>query len=143
MYVEGRINNLTVSCNNSPDFTTPPVPYICSGVPFSYNHGVVDPEGDSLRYTMITPLNAAGTPLTYNAGYTVNNPMNMVGALIFDPATGQMTFTPNGPQIVAIAVRVDEYRNGVLICSVILDMKILVINCSNNPPVANPRREVE
>ena len=137
MYVEGRINNLTVSCNNSPDFTTPPVPYICSGVPFSYNHGVVDPEGDSLRYTMITPLNAAGTPLTYNAGYTVTNPMNMVGALIFDPATGQMTFTPNGPQIVAVAVRVDEYRNGVLIGSVIRDMQIVVINCSNNPPVAN------
>ena len=137
MYVEGRINNLTVSCNNSPDFTTPPVPYICSGVPFSYNHGVVDPEGDSLRYTMIAPLNAAGTPLIYNAGYTINNPMNMTGVLTFDPATGQMTFTPNGPQIVAVAVRVDEYRNGVLIGSVVRDMQIVVINCSNNPPVAN------
>lgn len=138
MYVEGRINNLDVTCNSSPDFTTPPVPYICAGVPFSYNHGVVDAEGDSLRYTMIQPLSAVGTPIAYSGSFTIANPMNTTAGLTFDPVTGQMSFTPNGTQVAAIAVRVDEYRNGVLIGSVIRDMQIVVISCTNNSPVAAP-----
>lgn len=56
MYIEALLNNVDGGCNSSPTFTTPPVPYICEGVPFEYNHGVIDAEGDSIAYSMITPL---------------------------------------------------------------------------------------
>jgi hypothetical protein len=138
MYVETQLNNLDVTCNNSPQFTTPPVPYICNGVPFSYNHGVVDAEGDSLAFSLIAPLDNAGVPVNFVAPFTAIQPMSTTGAFGFDPLTGQMTFTPNGVQNGVIAVEVREYRNGVLISRSIRDMQIVVINCTNNVLTVNP-----
>lgn len=138
MYVETQLNNLDVTCNNSPQFTTPPVPYICNGVPFSYNHGVVDAEGDSLAFSLITPLDNAASPVNFVAPFTGTQPMSTTGAFGFDPLTGQMTFTPNGIQNGVIAVEVREYRNGVLISRSIRDMQIVVINCTNNVLTVNP-----
>ena len=141
MYIEALLNNVDGGCNSSPSFTTPPVPYICEGVPFEYNHGVIDAEGDSIVYSMITPLDNAGTGGTFNAGFSATQPMSTTGSFGFNPNTGQISITPNGTQIAAIAVLVEEFRNGVLIGNTIRDMQIVVINCSNNvlsvDPVSN------
>ena len=54
IYVEALLNNSV--CNSSPVFTTLPVPYICAGTDFSYNHGVIDIDGDgSLNMTIHGP----------------------------------------------------------------------------------------
>src|ERR1051325_11589753 len=63
LYVEAKLNNTNGLCNNSPVFTSDPVPYRCL-LPATYNHGVVDPDGDSLAFTLINPL-SAGTPIPY------------------------------------------------------------------------------
>lgn len=51
-----------------------------------------------------------------------------------------MTFTPGSTQIGLVAIRVDEFRNGVKIGSTIRDMQVIVINCGTNstPSMANP-----
>ena len=56
LYVQAKLNNLLSNYNSSPVFTTLPVPFICSSQPYSYNHGAVDVDGDSLVYILINPL---------------------------------------------------------------------------------------
>jgi hypothetical protein len=42
-----------------------------------------------------------------------------------------MTFTASNQQVAALAVRVREYRNGILIGSIIRDIQVIVRNCIN------------
>lgn len=138
LYVEATLNNTNGLCDNSPFFTSLPVPYVCAGDQFFYNHGAVDVDGDSLVYTMINPLDAAGVNVPYASGRSVTNPMATTGAFAFDPLTGQMSATPSTTQQAVITVRVDEYRNGVLIGSTMRDIQFVVINCpANNLPQAS------
>ena len=110
LYVETKINNSTSSVqNSSPFFTTDPSQIFCAGHPYCYNHGAVDVDGDSLVFSLVTPLGAGGTPVP---GYPAS-PMTTTagGPFTFDPTTGQMCFTPDVAQVVVITVQVDEYRN--------------------------------
>jgi len=132
LYVEANVNTDPTLCNNSPVFTSLPVPYVCVGNQFFYNHGAVDVDGDSLVYTLIQPLSGSGTTVPWAAGYSLSNPMSTTSGFSFDPSTGQMSATPDIAQNAAIAVRIDEYRNGVLIGSTIRDMQFIVVACPNN-----------
>lgn len=133
LYVEATLNGITPNiCNNSSFFTSLPVPFICVGNQFFYNHGAVDVDGDSLVYTLIQPLQNPGTVVPWASGYSVANPMATTSGFTFDPVTGQMSGTPSIAQNAAIAVRVDEYRNGVLIGSTIRDMQFIAVACPNN-----------
>ena len=134
LYIEAKLNNANGLCNNSPQFTSLPVPFVCAGQEFNYNHGAIDADGDSLVYTLINPLDGPGVYIPYSGGFSPTNPMNTIGGFGFDPVTGQMTFTPNGTQTAVVAVLVQEFRNGVEIGSTIRDIQIVVITCSNNQP---------
>lgn len=141
LYVEARLNNLIAgSCNSSPVFTTLPVPFICANQPFSYNHGAVDADGDSLYYSLVNPLTAGALPITYVAPFAPAQPMNTTPAnsFNFDVNSGQMFFTPNGVQVAVVTILVEEYRNGVLIGSTMRDIQVVVVNlpgCSNPAPL--------
>jgi hypothetical protein len=134
LHVRALLNNTGGMCNNSPVFTTLPVPYICNGQLNNYNHGTVDIDGDSLVYTLTNALTTNGGNITYVGGLSPVNPMNVSGGFQFNGQTGQMTFTPSGLQVAVVAVLVQEYRNGVLIGSVMRDIQVVVLNCSNNLP---------
>ncbi|NRA12171.1 MAG: hypothetical protein HRT57_09480, partial [Crocinitomicaceae bacterium] len=135
LYVEATLDNTGSINNNSPQFTTLPVPYICVGQEFNYNHGAYDPDGDSLVYTLVAALDTSGFAVTY---IPPNNPtypvLDISGSIIFDSQTGSIVITPSLIQVAVIAIRVDEYRNGVKIGSVVRDLQIVVQNCSNVPP---------
>ena len=138
IYVETLINNTAgVGCNNSPEFTNPPVSFICANQLYCYNNGALDLEGDSLVYEPITPMTAAFGAVVYGNSpggvpYTPANPFD--GVTTFDSTNGNLCVTPAAPQVTVIAVRISEYRNGVLIGSVIRDIQVNVIACSNNIP---------
>ncbi|WP_264787947.1 T9SS type A sorting domain-containing protein [Aureispira anguillae] len=138
MYVEATINNVAASCNNSPTFSTPPIPYICVNQAFSYNHGTTDIDGDSLVFTLINPKESATLDVSHNVGFSATQPLSSTGAFNFDPTTGQMNFTPDVLQIGVVAVLIQEYRNGILIGTVMRDMEIVVISCTNNSPSPDP-----
>ncbi|MDX2245895.1 MAG: gliding motility-associated C-terminal domain-containing protein [Bacteroidia bacterium] len=142
-YVEATLNNLTVNCNSSPVFTSIPTPYVCAGEPILYNNGAVDPDGDSLAYELVNPLELTlGVPTQvlyyspFSPAYPISTtPPNSFG---FDPASGQISFTPGSTQQSIVTVLVKQYRNGVLIGTTMRDLQIVVINCLNDPPVLNP-----
>ncbi|MES2620280.1 MAG: hypothetical protein V4615_05445, partial [Bacteroidota bacterium] len=135
--VEATLNSDIVNCGSAPTFTSLPVPYFCVNQPVNYSHGAIDAEGDSLVYSLVTPLDVIGTNITYFGAYTATNPLPTSGGFGFDTQTGQMTFTPTTQGVYVVAVLVKEYRNGVLIGSTMRDIQIIIINCSNNAPRVN------
>ncbi len=137
MYIEATLNNLNFPCNSSPTFTNRPVPYICVGQLYCFNNGSNDIDGDSLSYTLITPRHSATTNVTYIGGYSANQPLASSPAATFNPATGDMCVTPTMLQVTVLAMLVKEWRNGVLVGSVMRDIQIQTITCSNNNPYLN------
>ncbi len=143
MYLEATLNNLAASCNNSPYFFKTGVPYFCVGTPATYNHITLEVDGDSLVYELIDPLQGVTLPVTFFAPYNATYPLATTPAnnFLFSPQTGQMDFTPAIVQNGVLAVRVKEYRNGVMIGSVIRDMQIITMGCgtgSNSVGITPP-----
>ena len=142
--VEALVNNVDTNCSNGPRFATLPVPYICNGLLYNYSHGAIDADGDSLRFVLVNPLGGtayAATNINFLSPFTASNPMSVTGPFVFNSTNGQMTFTPNGVQQGVVAIRVEEYRDGVLVGYVMRDLQIVVLNSSlcntPNPVIAN------
>ncbi|WP_338870731.1 gliding motility-associated C-terminal domain-containing protein [Spirosoma sp. SC4-14] len=135
--------------NSSPHFAAINGEYVCLGDPFTFPFGGTDPDGDELRYSMITPLNQKSTgnngqntvsagpypEITWLSGYTAANAMPGSPTLSVDPQTGQLSVTATQEGLFVFAVKVEEYRNGVKIGEVRRDFQFLVIDC---PPATTP-----
>jgi len=148
LYVETTFDNNAAQGNSSPYFTVKPVNFMCVNSPYTYNNGAIDPNGDSLSYELIDPLDQSGicsanpnptpvgwsNPSLYNL---TNNPISTNNTFTLNPTTGSMNFTPDIVQIGVIALRVKEWRNGQLIGSIMRDMQYIVLNCTSVPPVLN------
>lgn len=155
LFVEATLNNVVAQGNSSPYFTVKPVPYVCVNAPYTYNNGAVDPNTDSLSFELIQPRNQSGAcnnppgandipfepynpptqPVQYNL---TNNPLASNNTFSLSASTGQMTFTPNMQQTAVVTVRVKEYRNGILIGTVMRDIQIVVIPCNSTQPTVTP-----
>lgn len=136
MYTYAGLDNTITPCNNSPVFNTIPTPIVCVNTPVIYNHGVTDPDGDSLVFSLGTCMQGSGLPVNYGLGYNAGNPLTTLAGVTINPQTGEISFTPSQVQIGVICVLVEEYRNGVKIGETVRDMQFSVISCTNNPPVA-------
>ncbi|HLP13339.1 MAG TPA: PKD domain-containing protein [Flavobacteriales bacterium] len=134
IYVEANLDNLNYPCNNSPVFSNPPVPFVCATQTYCFNHGATDADGDSLAYSLITPMTGPATTVTYLPPYSATQPLNSVPAMTIDPLTGDICMTPQILEVTVMAVLVEEWRAGVLIGSVIRDIQVRVINCTNTVP---------
>ncbi len=134
IYVEARLDNLNFPCSSSPQFSNRPVPYICVNQTYCFNHGAIDPDGDSLAYSFVPPATSATGTVTYIGGLSPTNPIHSTPGVTLNPVTGDICMTPNQLQVSVMAVRVSKYRNGVLVGSVVRDIQVQVINCSNNLP---------
>lgn len=125
-------------CNSSPQFSVPPVPYICDGQTYTYSQGAFDPDGDSLSYSLGPCSQGAGNNVGYLAGYSATSPLGPGWNVSINSQTGDVTVipTPGGIQTGVICVYVTEWRiiNGVYtqIGQVLRDIQLTVINCNNN-----------
>lgn len=140
--LDGMVVSTTITtgqnpCNNSPQFNFRPIPYICLGLPYTFNQGATDPDGDSLSYALVPCIaSPPSLQVSYNTGFSATSPLGPSASVILDPVTGDLTVTPTTMQIGVLCVEVTEWRNGVAINTVTRDMQITVINCSGNPPTS-------
>ncbi len=133
LYVEAFLNNVAANHNSSPTFTNIPVAFICVNQSFTFNHGVIDANGDSLSYSFIAPKRSATVDVGYLAGFSATNWLTSTPPVAINVITGDITMTPTLlGQVAVCAVLVKEYRNGVLIGSVIRDMQFWVKDCGTN-----------
>lgn len=137
LYVEATLNNSTGVCNSSPTFANPPIFMICDSMMYNITHHAIETDGDSLAYSLVTPLGGSNQPLSYTSGYSATQPFATHGAGVnFSAQTGQLSFIPDGPFAGIFDVLVEEYRNGQLIGSSRRSLQLVVLSCSPNQGIS-------
>ncbi|MCG8410533.1 MAG: gliding motility-associated C-terminal domain-containing protein, partial [Bacteroidales bacterium] len=94
-----------------------------------YNPGAYDTDGDSLAYFLTPCTGENGEPIE---GYTTPPATSTISV---NPTTGD--FIWDTPPVIGkynIAMRIDEWRDGVKIGSLTRDMQIEVLDTDNTPP---------
>lgn len=115
-YFEAELNLRTgLAPNSSPFFQSEPVAYYCTGTAISYLQQAAEPDGDSLRYTLIDPREGPGQLVPYTAGFSFQNPFTTTPGNPYriDAKTGLIEFTADpsaAGQSSTMAIRVEEYR---------------------------------
>ena len=130
-HVEAHLNNLAVAGNSSPVFQELEMPFTCVNSTYCLDNGAYDADGDSLVYFMVNPLDDQGTPIPYNAPFSVADPFPTVGGHFFDPVTGNHCAVPSQNGAWVMAYKVEEYRNGVFVGSVVRDIQIWTSVCAS------------
>jgi gliding motility-associated-like protein len=132
IYIQTTLNTVTAPCNNSPIFTSQPIPYVCANQTVNYNFGVTEPDGDSLSFQFISAMQMGAAPLTYAGGYSGTTPIT---GITIDPVTGQITFIPTIQGNFIVVVQCNEYNSqGQLISTTMRDIQFVVLACSNTVP---------
>ena len=115
--------------NSSPQLQNDPIDNGCTNVLFCYNPGAYDPDGDSLAYSLVLCRGFEGLDIP---GYSYPSAAN---SLSIDPYTGDLVWDyPLMTGEYNIAIKIQEFRNGILIGSVVRDMQITIAPCNNKPP---------
>ncbi|MBS3914537.1 MAG: gliding motility-associated C-terminal domain-containing protein [Bacteroidetes bacterium] len=138
--------------NSSPYFQDVPVPFICANDTTTVRNRAVDPDGDSLSYKFVTPWQGASVAdpipdncvsklpssfrnVDYISGFDYTRPFGNGGISKIDNFNGLTTYLAPSSGRYAVAIEVTEWRNGIPISTIRLDLQILVINCKpNNKP---------
>jgi PKD repeat protein len=128
------INTALGTCNNSPQYTNLPLFYACAGQDYDVHQGAMDPDSDSLAYSLGTCYQNAGTPVSYAPGYSPTAPLGPTWNVTLDPETGMLHLDANPGNIVVgvMCIIVTEYRNGNVIGTTQRDIQIIILGCPSN-----------
>ena len=136
--------------NSSPTNFRPLRDYACIGRPFRYPFGGTDPDGDSLIYELVSPLQytcdslqladcirptpgpAPYPPVSWAAGYDSTRQITGLVPLRINRFTGELSFTANQPGLHVFAVRVREYRRGRLLGELRREFQEMIVACTLN-----------
>lgn len=121
--------------NNSVILLQAPIDIGCVGEVFKHNPNAYDIDGDSISYELIVPLQSKDLPVP-NYKWPDDIKPGADNTFSFDSKTGDLVWeSPQKAGEYNIAFKINEYRNGVLITSIIRDMQILILdNCESKPP---------
>lgn len=134
--------------NSSPQLFPPLNDYACPNRPYWVDFAGIDVDGDSLVYSLITPLNTVSTTafppngphaapypvITWKPGFSLHNILNGNPDLAIS-SKGFLTVTPTEQGLYVFAVKCKEFRDGEKIGEVIRDFQMLVLD---KCPVASP-----
>lgn len=131
--------------NSSPHLFPPLNDYACPHHPYYAEFAGIDDDGDSLVYSMVTPLNTLNSgiypigpapypPVKWRPGFSLNDIMHGMPGLRISP-DGLLTVTPTIQGLFVFAVKVNEYRDGLKIGETRRDFQLLVVDAC---PVAEP-----
>ena len=134
-------------CNSNPKFQQWPPIYICVNEPIVFDQSAIDQDGDSIVYSLCTPLSGANPaipqpqppnnppylPISWvNPPYGVDNMLNGTPggvSLEINPQTGLLTGLPNTIGQFVVGICVEEYRDGQLISTTRRDFQYNVGLC--------------
>ena len=128
--------------NNSAILLQAPIDFACVGERFIHNPNAFDPDGDSLAYELVAPLQEAGVevPAYVFPDQIASGVLNQIS---LNEETGDFVWeSPQSAGEYNIAIKIKEYREGVLITSIIRDMQIFVDLCEYKPPVIEVQQEL-
>jgi gliding motility-associated-like protein len=139
-FVPGKNDELKNSC---PTFDEAPPFFACVNDTLKFSQSATDIDGDELRYRFYTPLHGAsyddpkiGTPtapphqkVVWENEYSLVYPLDGNPGLTIDETSGELNAYPNKLGKFVVGIAVDEYRNGVLLSTIIRDFFITVTEC--------------
>lgn len=147
------VMNNTNFINSSPKLFPPLSDYACQNSLFYYDFSGTDSDGDSLVYSMSTPLQghtyppynvappalpAPYLPVTWTSGLGVDNQIPGNPPMQIDRHTGLLTVAPTELGLFVFGVKCEELRNGIKIGEVRRDFQLLVVDCPvNAKPAVN------
>lgn len=140
-YIESELVIFPGGGNNcSPILNFPPIDNGCAGLKYEHNPGAVDPDGDSLVFSIAECKGSSGNAIP---GFVQPNQVPggcSFGTLTIDAYTGLLEWDyPQCQGEFNLAILIEEYRNGFKIGSVLRDMQITIISpCPNHPPDIDP-----
>lgn len=114
------------TCNSTPVVPVVLFPYVNANSQYVYAVNAYDPDGDSLSYSLVTPLDNHNSPLSgfLNPPATISN----TGVLsVYSTVMGTYVF----------CIKVTEYRNGVEIGHVLREMQIVIDKANGIDEVEN------
>ncbi len=143
--------------NSTPSFGIAKGDYICINNPFSFDFSAKDADGDSLVYSLATPLNGFSTAaipdpsrsdavrsgpyplINWGSGFSASNTIPGPQPLRVNAKTGLLTVTASTVGLYVLSVLVEEYRRtpgkaAVRIGQVRRDFQLQVIDCPRNDP---------
>ncbi len=126
-FIDSYLNNNVTPGNSSARFNSFQVPAYCVNEPVTVVFDVSEPQGDSVVYSLVPASTGWNTPSTYQPGRSAAVPANVIGnAITINPGNGNLSFTPASLQTSVFVLKVDEYRAGVLIGYVKIDVQVIM-----------------
>lgn len=120
--------------NNSVQLLYPPLDQACINEIYYHNPLAYDPDGDSLVFSLIPSrgLNGEQIPSYVLPDRVTGDPDDV---MTIDSQTGDLIWNkPKKPGEYNVAIKIEEYRDGILMGHVVRDMQINVRGCSNQAP---------
>lgn len=116
-FFEAFLNNLAAP-NSSFRVSSPPPFMVSTTSSFPLNG--VEADGDSVVYEMFTPRSPAGPagssmPVTYSNGYSASQPLGWGSSVVINQATQSLNTIIPVTGLNSLAMRVRDYRGGVLV----------------------------
>lgn len=129
-YIETKlVINPFIGSNSSPNLLNPPIDNGCVNQPFIHNPAAFDSDGDSLAYKLVKCKGESGLDIPNYIFPTANKTFNInpiSGDLYWDSPTQQGEYN--------IAIKIEEWRKGIMIGYVIRDMQVSIVACNNIKP---------
>ena len=125
-FIDAYLDDNVLNPQTAPLFVDSLVPAYCINQPVAVNFNAVDPDGDSLAFGLVPAQSAYNTPVVYATGYSAAQPALSTGGISVNPANGNITFTTSNPQTTLFVLRMEKYRNGVLIGYIKFDVQVLL-----------------
>lgn len=147
LYAECTFNNTgSYQGNSSSYFILKPYALLMQNSPFIYNNGALDPNGDSVVTEVIIPQTGVSscTDTAMNVVFTSaspaisvpTNPFQTNNTFTLNPLNGQTSFTPVQSGYNIVTYRIKEYRNGVLLGTIIRDVCFYVFASGPNSTIS-------
>lgn len=138
-YIKTTMNNVDFPGNSSPYFTSNPIRMLCAGQTNLIDHGAIDPDGDSLAFSMVSPFISSSTNIAWLPPYTPTQPILSNPPVTIDPVTGKIIMTPTMNLTSQMSLKVEQWRNlnGVptIVGTSYRETKLNVITCNNQIPL--------
>jgi hypothetical protein len=136
--------------NNSAIFKNYPPQLICVNYPIVYDNSATDADGDSLTYEFCPSITGADganvkpipspppySTITYLPPFTYLYPLTSLPEISINPTTGLITGTPTVIGRYLVSVCCHEWRNGVIINTIIREFQFVVAPYAYNADTAN------
>lgn len=135
MFLSTTFTHVTGVTNSTPEFLAPPVTYLPINQPWQYNSLPFDADGDSLSWSIDTPLTSYGV---YAAGWVTPSAAAPADAFTIDAVTGQISWTPDALGNYVASILVEEFSNGTKIGEIRRDYQMIVVaDTTKCPRISN------